>query len=183
VALAPPRTRPERRAPGVDGTAARGRAVADADRLPHRAPPADTWDAVVVGGAVSGPPATLARPLPQADLVLDHGQNRNRSVEQAHGYLAWTLLPRRDPPSRAGRGRPLPDVVRRSLEVTAVRGELAPSRSMAPTARASGAPGRARDGVALTPSPRSRASTSTTGRASSTARPATGSRRETATSW
>lgn len=86
----------------------------------------DIWDAVVVGGGVSGlAAATWLGRYRRRTLVFDHGQNRNRSVEQAHGYL--TMDPTAPPDilsaARAGVDR-YPDVVRRSLEVTAVRGEL-----------------------------------------------------------
>ena len=89
-------------------------------------PTPDIWDAVVVGGGVSGlAAATWLGRYRRRTLVFDHGQNRNRAVEQAHGYLAM------DPSSpadilraaQAGVDR-YPGVVRRSLEVTAVRGEL-----------------------------------------------------------
>lgn len=87
---------------------------------------AEIWDVAVVGGGMSGlAAATWLGRYRRRTVVFDHGQNRNRSVDQAHGYLGL------DPASpseildaaRAGVDR-YPDVVQRSLEVVQVRGEL-----------------------------------------------------------
>lgn len=92
---------------------------------PHQTPTSARWDAAVIGGGPAGlAAATWLGRYRRRTLVFDHGQHRNRSVEQSHGYLGM------DPASptelleaaRAGVDR-YPDVERRSLEVTAVRGE------------------------------------------------------------
>lgn len=86
----------------------------------------ETWDVAVIGGGPSGlAAATWLGRYRRRTVVFDHGQHRNRSVEQSHGYLGM------DPASpaeileaaRAGVDR-YEGVERRSLEVTAVRGEL-----------------------------------------------------------
>lgn len=85
----------------------------------------EAWDAVVVGGGPAGlAAATWLGRYRRRTLVFDHGQHRNRAVEQAHGYLTMDpaspaeLLER----ARAGVAR-YDGVELRSLEVTAVRGE------------------------------------------------------------
>jgi thioredoxin reductase len=88
-------------------------------------PPRADWDAVVIGGGPAGlAAATWLGRYRRRTLVLDHGQHRNRHVEQAHGYLT------RDPASpaeileaaRAGVER-YEGVELRECEVVAVRGE------------------------------------------------------------
>lgn len=98
--------------------------------MPPLASPVDplteVWDAVVVGGGPSGlAAATWLGRYRRRMLVFDHGQHRNRAVDEVHGYLGM------DPASpeellraaRAGVDR-YSDVVRRPLAVTTVRGEL-----------------------------------------------------------
>jgi len=89
-------------------------------------PSTGVWDAVVVGGGPSGlAAATWLGRYRRRTLVFDHGQQRNRAVEEVHGYLG--MDPARPEEvlraARAGVDR-YADVVRRPLEVTAVRGEL-----------------------------------------------------------
>ena len=49
-------------------------------------PNTDRWDVAVVGGGVSGlAAATWLGRYRRRTLVFDNGQNRNRSVDHAHG--------------------------------------------------------------------------------------------------